>query len=769
MSVIIEDGIYEILYAVDPTKSMDCKGANDQSGSNIWLFDRNHTAAQFWSVTNYDDGVQIICALSGRSLDLAGNDLRDGANIRQWEDNNSHAQRWDIEPDGKTVTLNGTSYKSYVIKSHDTTFAIDVSGGGAKSKTNIQIYTANSTDAQRWIFIPIPYFNEQGTYKIISSMDYRMCADVAGGSTAKGANLQLYPDSGTAAQSWYTSLNDDQTITFINTNSMKAMDCYGAHGSGDNAVIHPINRTVAQCFLVKRYGTMTYAGQTVPTYLLEVQAGSGGTPAVLDADHAQTKKGTNLSFWTEHKGANQLWALIPEAAKNASMPTPAFYDYGTSIGNGRTSAEFQFACNWTNYQIRSRYRTKGANSSGWTEWSSWKSAFDGLGGNNGWGDEWAPNIQYSKASADRKSIDVPIPESYQLDGSNVIAMQCQVEMRTFKSFSQKDSTGYTLNCQDCGASAAKTKTYYWKPTAKVTSAVLNGDGLSIGYSSDFEDGGCTVQVWYGDLTATATGQFGGSGSVLIPNSRLTSIPSGSATCKVQVATADAVSDIATGTVTITNASGKTTFTVAQGETEYGTHTITINGLTPATNSNDRIALRLTYGGGTVAASVKQTTESATIYEAVSPLNSSIYAIVWMTKSDGTWDVQQLTLKPISDHVCCWTFDGGGAVLDYGLSSRISQEDAIERDSETYKIVGRDYAAYRLKQTKTRDLSVTGVILNKVKGHGSYDQFVALLNAGHATYRNNRGEILSVAVTGISKPLEHPDYIEIKVTQHQETR
>lgn len=770
MSVVIEDGIYEILYAIDPTKAIDCKGATDRSGENIWLFNKNDTAAQYWSITNYDDGVQIICSLSGRSMDLANNSLKNGTNIRQWDDNNSHAQRWDIVADGKTVTYNGSSYPSYVIKSHGTNFAVDVSGGGAKSGTNIQIFTANSTDAQRWIFIPIPYFNEQGTYKIVSAMDSKMCADVAGGSTANKANVQLYTDNGTPAQSWYTYLNDDQTITFINTNSMKALDNFGAVGAGGNALIHQINRTIAQRAFVKRYGHMTYAGQTVPTYLIEVQAGSGATPAVLDARYAKTTPGTNLFFHDVNYGLNQRWALIPEAAVAVDkMLTPAFYDYGTNIGNGRTTAEFQFACNWTEFQIRARFRTKTTNS-GYSDWSSWKSAYDGLGGNNGWGDEWSPNITYSKSSADKKTLDIPIPEDYRVDGSKVTAMYCQVEMRTFKNFTQKDSMGYTLHCQNCGASVSKIKSYYWKPTAQVTSAVLSGSGLSIGYSSDLDDGGCSVTVWYGDISETATGQYGGSGSVLIPNTKITSLPSGSVECKVQVSTSTVSSDIASKSVTVTDANNRTVISISQGETDYGTHLITISDVRPASNANDKIVLRLSYGNNTLPASVRETNTTSTVYEAVSPLKTDITALAWMIKSDGTWDVKQMTLNPISDHMFCWTFDGGGAVLDLGTSRPgATQEDTIERESETYKIVGRDYESYRFKKIKTRDLSVSGIIVNSVEGHGNYEQLIALLNAGHATFRNSRGEILSVAVTAISKPLEHSDHTEVKVTQHQETR
>lgn len=768
MSVVVVDGIYEILCAADPTKSIDCCGASEQLGANIWLYDRNHSAAQYFSITNYDDGVQIVCTLSGRAVDVSGGSFTDGANVQQWEDNDSRAQRWDIEADGKTVTVSGTSYPSYVIKSHGTSFALDVSGGSAKSGTNIQIYTANSTDAQRWIFIPIPYFNQAGTYKILSALDVNMCLDVSGGSVASGANVQIWTDNATGAQGWLTKINDDQTLSLINAKSLKALDDFGGLSDG-NAQIYAPNGSAAQRFFVKRVGRITYEGQTVPTYSIQVQSGDGA----LDVAGGSKSTGTNVRFYTANGTDAQCWALIPEAVYKdwgTGLNTPAFLNSGTNVGNGRTTAQFKFICSWSKFQIRARFRVKQVNANSYSDWSIWKSAYDGLGGNAGWGDAWAPNITFSSTDEDVKTFEVPIPDEYQVDGRLNIALDCEVEMRAFQSETVKDSTGASYPLYYHGAPAAFTKSYYWKPTAQVASAQLSGAGLLIGYTSDLKSGGCTVEVWYGSITEKATGKYGGSGQVLIPAEKLTSIPSGSITCYVRVASsANMQSDIASGTVTVTDAANRATVTITQGQSDYGTHLLTIAGIRPEKNADDHIILRLTYGSQTVAASVRQTTSAATVYEAVSPLDTSLTALIWMTKADGTWDVQQLTLNPISNHACCWTFEGGGAVLDYGLSSQISQEDSVERDAETYKIIGRDYEAYRFKKTKTRDLSVTGVIVNSIKDHGTYEQFVALLNAGHATYRNKRGEILPVAVTAISKPLVHPDYVEIKVTQHEESR
>jgi hypothetical protein len=778
VSVVIADGIYEILCAADPTKAIDCQGASDNIGANIWLYNRNGSAAQYVSITNDDDGVQMVITLSGRAIDVAGGSFKNGSNVQQWEDNNSRAQRWDIDADGKTVTLNGTAYSSYVIKSHGTNYALDISGGGTKSGTNIQIYIANGTDAQRWLFIPIPYFNATGTYKIVSALDPEMCLDVAGGSTANAANVQLYTDNSTGAQGWLSAVNDDQTVCLINCKSMKALDDTGGTGQA-NAQIYNPNRSAAQRFFVKRYGTMKYGGQTVPTYLIITQAGSGSKYA-LDAAGGKSAKGTNIQFYTLNYSDAQRWGLIPESVYKdwgMALNTPAFVDFGTSIGNDRTTAQFKFSCAWHKFQIRVRFRVRRVNANSFSDWSIWKSAYDGLGGNGGWCDAWTANMTWDSGTDDTKTFEVPIPEEYRVDGSSIIAMECEAEMRAFNTATVKDSTGASYTLYYHGASANKIKTYYFKPTAGIGSVQLSGGGVSVGYASDLESGGCTVEVWYDGIKASATGKYGGKGSVLIPNKEITSYPS-AAVCQVRVISPTHVkSDIVSSKITsISDADNRASIDITQSESEYGTHLITIPGVLPAKNANDEIVLRLTQNGKVAPAYVKETTSTATIYEAVSPLASedkllAITALIWITKSDGSWDVKEIALSPISDHAYCWTFEGGGAVLDYGLNAGPTQEDNEEREVETYKIIGRDYESYRFKKTKTRDLSVTGVVVKgrKGNGHGSYDQFVALLNAGHATYRNRRGEIISVAVTAVSKPLEHRDYTEIKITQHQESR
>ena len=171
-----------------------------------------------------------------------------------------------------------------------------------------------------------------------------------------------------------------------------------------------------------------------------------------------------------------------------------------------------------------------------------------------------------------------------------------------------------------------------------------------------------------------------------------------------------------------------------------------------------------------ATAVKSKMATTRVYESVPPLHKKANVILWAVKTDGTWIAVEKELDGIFDHSYVWTFDGGACVLDLSNSKPgATQEDSISRDVQDYKIISREYHSYRFNKTKERDLSVTGAIADDLPEKGAWNDFDALLAAGHATFRNARGEILPVAVTGISRPDSHKGWSEVKVTQKEESR
>jgi glucosylceramidase len=104
-------------------------------------------------------------------------------------------------PSSRTGTITGYGGK-----------CLDVAGANSANGTQVQLYTCNSTNAQKWTV---------GTSNTITSLG--KCMDVASGGTANGTKVQIYDCNGTGAQQWqYTSAHQ-----LVNTQSNRCLDATG--------------------------------------------------------------------------------------------------------------------------------------------------------------------------------------------------------------------------------------------------------------------------------------------------------------------------------------------------------------------------------------------------------------------------------------------------------------------------------------------------------------------------------------------------------------
>ena len=147
--------------------------------------------------------------------------------------------------DGEWVNTSNNvikSGKTYKIINAVSGKALDVYAAGASDYTNVDIYTDNNTNAQRWKIYKCP----DGAYKIIN-IGNQKALDVYAAQTADYTNVDVFYDNGTKAQRWNISQNSDGTYQIINVGSAKALDVYAA-GTADytNVNIYTPNGTNAQ-------------------------------------------------------------------------------------------------------------------------------------------------------------------------------------------------------------------------------------------------------------------------------------------------------------------------------------------------------------------------------------------------------------------------------------------------------------------------------------------------------------------------------------------
>lgn len=789
MSVIIPDGAYEIIsvYRYNNTPlALDVAGASDASRSDVNSFTRNHTDAQRWEITNFEDYggcVQITAIMSGLCLDVPYASFDTDPRLWAHEDNNSIAQKFSLVADGKTQTIDGKEYPTYTIcASVKTDHVVDIEGATNKPGTRTMLHEANGGDNQRWSFVPIDHFNKPGVYKILSAMSENIALDLECASTATGTNIQAYPNNDTIAQRWLVYPNNsnavlggiDGTICVLHPKAWKAMDENGGQNiNRSNVWLYPINFTKAQCWFAERNGSMAVDKQLVPTYTLVVQASEGSNQLCLDAE-GNVARHTNVFAHIRNDGPNQRWAFVPSSVPDDSLPVPASISTTTSIGNNAKSLDISFSCNKENFQARLRTKSRSANGQNYGEWSNWKSTADGLGGNEGWGNEWEPTLTLSLKSGDTKKASVTIPSDYYVDGSTIVSTQVQVEIRACEkrthilSFSRngqtyKDNIEYYVN----GPSASQVFTLPWKPTPKLEKAVIDGDGILIYYSSDINDGGCVGEVSSSNSdTVTEKGIYGGEGMILIPASKIYTVPTEEIEYKFKL-TKDVSSDVISKSMKTEDAANRVKSTIEYSESSYGTYIIKINGV----NENNHDSVQVYAASETGLADVYNIEKESTYskYECISPLKKKLAVYIWIRRSDGTWDVESDILDPITDHSYVWIFNGGACVLDLGTSlPGATQSDSMSRSNESYEIVGRSRKMYRGKTAIERNVSVSGIVTPSLPANGAWNDFDALLKAGHATFRNNRGEVMSVFVTEIERPDELYEYTKVTITQYEES-
>ncbi|MBE5958675.1 MAG: hypothetical protein E7254_07430 [Lachnospiraceae bacterium] len=108
----------------------------------------------------------------------------------------------------------------YKIVSRHSGLCLDVSGGSSASGANVQQWTDNGTNAQKWMVS----FNSSDSTYVITSVINGKALDMDGWSRDNGGNLIMWDNNNTDNQRWYITGVDDGYTFLINKYSNKAMD-----------------------------------------------------------------------------------------------------------------------------------------------------------------------------------------------------------------------------------------------------------------------------------------------------------------------------------------------------------------------------------------------------------------------------------------------------------------------------------------------------------------------------------------------------------------
>ena len=230
-NVKISEGIYKIILADSPEKSVTIENESSSNGANVCIQKYNNNVNQLFKIKYDKEGYcEIIPVNSGKRIDIAG--WGNGVNIEQWGENiTSDSQKWVIKKNA-----NG----KYNIISQRGFLYLTAHNSNSSDGTNIEGFEKNGGSGQEFILEKVKNEKivpkktiEDGIYKISMASHESQSVSIASGSTENGANVHLWDFNNCPEQEFNFVYDGNGYYEIIPVNSGKRLDMCG-WGNGTN-------------------------------------------------------------------------------------------------------------------------------------------------------------------------------------------------------------------------------------------------------------------------------------------------------------------------------------------------------------------------------------------------------------------------------------------------------------------------------------------------------------------------------------------------------
>ena len=295
----VSTGTYVIRTAVNGDRCLDISGGSSADFANLQIYQYNGTNAQKFVLTDLGSGQYMIsCVASGKAMDVYGGGTKDGTNVAQYTSNGTAAQKWILESagDGK-----------YFIKNVNSGKYLDVACAADKNGANVQQYTLNKSNAQKWMFELVDGSRNfpNALYTIANAGSTSNVLDIYGGSLDNTGNVQIYTSNNTNAQKFKLEYQGNGYYRIVNIKSGKVLDVAGAVAKdGTNVWQYTWNGSKAQLWKIVN------TGDGNGSYFIQSMLGN----YVLDITNGQIKAGANVQIYTLNKSSAQKFVFKPTVA-----------------------------------------------------------------------------------------------------------------------------------------------------------------------------------------------------------------------------------------------------------------------------------------------------------------------------------------------------------------------------------------------------------------------------------------------------------------------
>lgn len=139
----ITDGTYTLTPACAPNARLDVAGGSQANLANVQIYTDNGSNAQKWDINSLGNGYYKLTAkCSGKVLDAFYDNISSGQNVIQYPWDGGSYQQWKF-------TDAGDGYY-YIVPRCNESLCLDVYAANNSDGTNVQVYTANQSVAQKW-------------------------------------------------------------------------------------------------------------------------------------------------------------------------------------------------------------------------------------------------------------------------------------------------------------------------------------------------------------------------------------------------------------------------------------------------------------------------------------------------------------------------------------------------------------------------------------------------------------------------------------------
>lgn len=300
----VEDGVYTI--ASTNGKVLDVPGAKTSDGVQLQIYPANGTIAQLFRLEfNETNGFYSIKSIgSNRVLDVAKGDFVPASPVNQWGTSaGSSIQRyWSLKPAGENSYFIQSAATGQILGCSSSGKLITVPQGDSRAmawKFNISdiLWSQDEVDAKASLQGPVI---DDGTYTLGAAANDKMALDVKNASRLNAANVQLYTNNGTDAQKWKVENVQGGYIRIVNVGSGRVLDVSsGSAEAGSNVQQYSWNASRAQLWLPIR--------QNDGAYVLYSALGDG---LVLDVKNGSMKNGSNVQVYTINNTSAQRFIFL---------------------------------------------------------------------------------------------------------------------------------------------------------------------------------------------------------------------------------------------------------------------------------------------------------------------------------------------------------------------------------------------------------------------------------------------------------------------------